>query len=277
MNRLYIVIGFIILFSIRTYSQQKYDIEFYGGPLYSYRIYKSSNYIDPNLSQNYRKGKDYFENEFKTETNQLEKPIFRYAAGLKVSRDISKKVTVQFGLECSSVGEKADYGLTPLYKFVDWDGEQVLRPSIENYHLEMTYTYNYLSLPISLKYQLFEFKNISISPSIGLSFDFLLNKKVDNTSEQTVLPVVSKLDNSNHEFPKIGGAVTTGFEFNYYLSDKLGLYISPHLKQYILPNEIVKPKLHVVGGQTFYFDKINKYNYTIGLNAGLRFKNFFKK
>jgi hypothetical protein len=277
MNRLLIVIGFIILFSDRTYSQQKYDIEFYGGPFYSYRIYKSLNYIDPNLSSGYRQGKDYFENVFKTETNQLEKPILRYSAGFKVSRDISNKVNVQLGLEYSSIGEKADYGLTPLYKYIDWGGEQVLRPSIENYHLEMTYTYNYLSFPISLRYKLLDFNNVDVSPSIGVSFDFLINQKVDNTSEQTELPVVSKFDNSNHEFKKISGAVSVGLEFNYSISNKLEFYISPNFKQYILPNEIVMPKLHVIGGEIFYFDKINKYNYTIGLNTGLRFINISDK
>lgn len=277
MNRLLIVLGFIILFSNRTYSQQKYDIEFYGGSIYSNRVYRSLNYIDPNLSSVYRQGKDYFENVFKPLTNQLEKPILRYSAGFKVTRDISNKVNVQLGLEYSSIGEKADYGLTPLYKYVDWGGVQVLMPSIENYHLEMTYEYNYLSVPISLRHKLFEFNNIGVFPLIGVSFDFLLNKKVDNSSEQTEMQVVSKFDNRNHEFKGISSAVSVGLEFNYNISDKLELYISPNVKQYILPNEIVMPMLHVIGGDTFYFDKINKYNYTIGLNTGLRFTNIFGK
>lgn len=277
MNRLLIVIGLIILFSNRTYSQKKIDFEFYGAPLYSYRTYKSLNYIDPNLFPAYRHGKDFFDNVFKPETDQLEKPILRFSAGFKVSSDITNNVNLQIGLEYTSIGEKADFGLTPLYKYVDWGGQQVLMPSIDSYHLTMTYTYNYLSLPILIKYKICSFNKFEIAPLIGCSFDFLINKKVDNTSEKTELPVVSKFDNSNHEFKKFSGAISIGLEFNYSISDKLELYISPNFKQYILPNEIVMPMLHVIGGETFYFDKINKYNYTIGINTGLRFINILDK
>jgi hypothetical protein len=109
------------------------------------------NYIDPNLSPVYQRGKDFFDNEFKTVADQLEKPIIRYSAGFKVSHDIINKVNIQLGLEYTSIGEKADFGLTPLYKFVEWEGRQVLMSGLENYHLVMTYNYNYFSIPISLK------------------------------------------------------------------------------------------------------------------------------
>lgn len=270
MNRL-LIIGLLILISTKTYSQKKYDIEFYGGPLYSYRVYKSLNYVDPNLSPTYRHGKDYFDNVFKPETNQLEKPIILYSAGFKVSRELTNKVNIQLGLEYTSVGEKADYGLSPVYKYVDWGGVQLPTPSNENYHLVMTYNYNYFSIPISLRYKLYSLNKIEILPSIGMSLDFLINKKVNNTSEDNEIKVASKFDNNNHEFKKISSAISFGLEFNYSISNKLKFYISPNFKQFILPNETVMPEMSISGGDTYFFDKINKYNFTIGINTGLRF------
>jgi hypothetical protein len=270
MNRL-LIIGLLFLFSTKIHSQKKYDIEFYGGPLYSYRVYKSLNYVDPNLSPTYRQGKDFFDNVFKTEADELEKPIIRYSAGFKVSSDITNKVNIQLGLEYTSIGEEADYGLSPLYKFVNLGGVQVLMPSSENYHLVMTYDYNYFSIPISLRYKFYSFNKIEIVPSIGMSLDFLINKKVNNTSEDNEIKVVSKFDKSNHEIKNFSSAISIGFEFNYSISNNLKFFISPNFKQYILPNETVMPELHISGGETYYFDKINKYNFTLGFNTGLRF------
>lgn len=270
MNRL-LIIGLLILISTKTYSQRKYDIEFYGGPLYSYRIYKSLNYVDHSLSPAYRQGKDYFDNVFKLEINQLEKPIILYTAGFKVSRELTNKVNIQLGLEYTSVGEEADYGLSPVYKYVDWAGVQLPTLSSENYHFVMTYRYNYFAVPASIRYKLCLFNKIEIVPSIGMSLDFLINKKVNNISEDNEISIASKFDYSNHEFNSFSCAISTGIEFNYSISNKLKFFISPYFKQYILPNETLMPRLHITGGDTFYFDKINKYNFTIGINTGLRF------
>lgn len=230
------------------------------------------NYVDPNLSPAYRQGKDYFENVFKPETNQLEKPIILYSAGFKFSRELTNKVNVQLGLEYTSVGEEADYGLSPVYKYVDWGGGvQLPTLSSENYHLVMTYRYNYFAVPVSIRYKLCSFNKIEIVPSIGMSLDFLINKKVNNTSKDNEISIASKFDYSNHEFNNFSCAISTGIELNYSISSKLKFYISPNFKHYILPNETVMPRLHITGGDTFYFDKINKYNFTIGINTGLRF------
>lgn len=270
MNRLFII-GLLILISTKTYSQKKYDIEFYGGPLYSYRVYKSLNYVDPNLSPAYRQGKDYFDNVFKLETNQLEKPIILFSAGFKVSRELTNKVNIQLGLEYTSVGEETDYGLSPVYKYVDLGGIQLPTLSGENYHLVMTYRYNYFAVPVSIRYKLCSFKKIEIVTSIGMSVDFLINKKVNNTSEDKEIAVASKFNHSNHEFNNFSSAISVGLELSYSISNKLKFYTSPNLKQYILPNETVMPRLSITGGDTFYFDKINKYNFAIGINTGLRF------
>ena len=277
-NRIIITLALIILFLDYSYSQKKFDVEIYGGPLNFYRVYKSRNYIDPNFnSPIYGKGKDYFDNVFKPEADELEKAINRYMIGLKASYSITDRIYLNSGGKYSSIGEEADYGLRPLYKEVDFNGEQILMPSIENYHLVMTYTYNYLSIPISMRYNLLKLNNISINSSIGLSFDFLLDKRVDNTSVNNLISVASKFNTSSHKFRFFSGAFLIDLEFNYSISNKLQFYMSPNIKHYYLPNEIVTPKLHIIGGDSYIFDKINKYNYTIGLNLGIRLKNLFNR
>lgn len=275
MNKLLKIFALLILCSTETYSQKKYDIEIYGGPLSSYRTYKSLNYIDPNLNPVYRRGENYFGNVFKPEADQLEKPITAYSAGLKISRYITNKLNLQVGLEYSSMGEKADYGLLPLYKFVEFEGAQIPMQIIGNYHLTMTYHYNYFAIPFSIRYKLCTFKKVEILPFVGLSLDFLNDKKVENTSEETSMKVASKFDSDNHEFNDFSTALSIGLEFNYRISNKLKFFISPNFKQYILPNETVMPALHIIGGETYYFDKINKYNFTYGINTGLRFGGVF--
>lgn len=278
MTRTIITTVLLILFFNFSYSQKKYDLDIYGGPLNSYRVYKSNDYIDPNFdSQIFRKGKDYFDKVFQPETNELEKATYGYMLGIKASYNITEKINLNSGFEFSSIGEKADYGLSPIYKEVDYNGTPILLPSSENYHLIMTYTYNYLSIPISIRYNLVKFKNISINPSVGLHFDFLLDKQVDNTSENKEIYVPSKINDSSHEFRFFSGAFSINLEFNYSISNKVQLYLSPNIKQYYLPNEIVTPKYHIIGGESYIFDKINKYNYTIGLNTGIRLKNIFNR
>jgi hypothetical protein len=276
MNRLLIGIGLIIICFSDIYSQKVYDIELYGTPLYSYRIYKSKNYLDPNLISLYKKGKDYFNDVFKDEVDNLEKPKYGYLFGLRATLNVSKKLFLQTGIEYSSIGEKQDFGLKPLYKYIEWDGHQILMPSDEYYHLLMTYSYNYMSFPVSIKYKLYTFNKIEIIPAIGLSFDFLLYKQVYNTSDNNEISIASKFESSTHEFRKICSAILFGLEFNYCISNRFHLYIAPNLKQYYLPNEIITPKLYI-GGESYIFDKINKYNYTFGLNIGMRLVNILNK
>lgn len=259
-----------------SYSQKTIDFEIYGAPLDSYRFYKSKDYVDPNL--NYpNKGADYFDKEFKDVIDDIEKPVAGFLFGIKASQQLTEKFSLQAGLEYSSIGEKANYGLKHLYEQVNINGEQTYLPSTESYHLIMIYTYNYLSVPISVKYNMLTFKNFSLAPSVGLSFDFLLNKQVDNTSENNLISVASKLDFEDHKFKSLSGAINLGLELNYSLTDKLQIYVLPNYKQYFTPNERLLAEYHVIGGETYILDKINKYNYFFGLNFGLRLRNVLNR
>ena len=259
-----------------SYGQRGIDIEIFGAPVHSYRIYKSQNYIDPDLSYPI-KGKDFFDKEFKTQTNDLEKPITGYSFGIKASHNLTDKISWQTGLEYSTIGEKADYGLTPLYKKVDFNGTQTYMPSTESYQLVMTYTYNYLSIPVSFKYKILAYKKINIAPCFGVNFDFLLDKNVDNTSESNEISIASKFDSEDHKYRTLTSAINIGLEFNYSITDKIQIYMLPNYKQYFIPNERFNAEYHIIGGETYILDKINKYNYLLGMNFGLRLRNIMPK
>lgn len=267
---------FLIFLISYSYGQKAIDIEIYGAPVHSYRFYKSQDYNDTDLIYPI-KGKDYFDQEFITQTNNLEKPITGYLFGIKASHNLTDKISWQTGLEYSTIGEKADFGLKPLYKMVDFNGTQTYMPSTENYQLVMTYKYDYLSIPVSFKYKILTLKKIDITPCIGFNFDFLLDKNVDNTSEINKISVASKFDSQDHRFNTFSSAINIGLEFNYSLTNKLEIYMFPNYKQYFTPNERFDAEYHIVGGETFVLDKINKYNYLLGMNFGLRLRNIMTK
>jgi hypothetical protein len=275
MNKIKLVILFIVLGISNTYGQKTIDFEIFGAPVYSYRFYKSRDYIDSDL--NYpNKGKDYFDKEFMSQIDDLEKPIAGYLFGFRASYHLTNKISLQTGLEYSSIGEKADFGYVPESGFVEIQGVQVPIYSTENYELIMTYKYNYISIPLTFRYTLLDFHKFEVIPCIGMDFSFLVNKSVDNTSENKEIKYATKFDSEDHRYNNLSTALNVGLEFNYSLTDKLQIFASPNIKQYFTPNERFVAEYHS-GGDTYILDKINKYNYIIGLNCGLRLRNIKNK
>lgn len=258
-----------------SYSQKNIDFEIFGAPVYSYRFYKSQDYIDPDL--NYpNKGADYFDKKFKNQIDDLEKPITGYLFGIRTTCHLTNKIAFQTGLEYSSIGEKADFGYVPELGFVELQGQQIPMYGTDNYELVMTYKYNYISVPLTFRYDLFDFNKIDIVPLVGINFDFLVNKEIDNSSENKEIKYASKFDSDDHSFNSFSSAVHIGLEFNYAVTDKIQFYVFPNYKQYFTPNERLVAEYHI-GGDTHILDKINKYNYMFGLNFGLRLKDILDK
>ncbi len=208
--------------------------------------------------------------------NSVEKAILTYSGGLSVNLNVSKRITIESGINYALLGQSSNLLYAQLnpekgsaYEVATSAGVITPQPSsihqisgeynyvdpagnIINTDAELIQNFSYFEIPLNAKIKLID-KKLGFSVISGLSTDVLIGNKVFFKEDNEKL-YIGQTENLN----EIRYSTNFRLGFDYKMGKQLSLNFEPGFKYSLVP--INKN------------DEIDNYSYTFGLNTGLVFK-----
>lgn len=224
-------------------------VELNGGPSFSYRKLSGSNAAVQSRNEN-------------------EKQLITYTAGIDLGAIVKNKFSISSGIRMDTKGEKYTFAgqqekfetvMTPIYDSLN----NIIGMDTNTVQLQATLTknttsntYQFLNIPIVFGYKFSIKEKWFISPSIGISINYLVAAKsswVDPTTHQYVY-----YNKSDNKFSNISIAGRIKMDIGMNMNDKWSVLIQPAYTRFLQSIHKENETL-----------KLQPYSYDI--NLGLRY------
>lgn len=249
-----LIFGLNTLVCSQTRLTYSIDIE----PINSYRKYVLK---DCNAYPTFSK-KDfisYFNNYY----DSIESPKIGWGFSFGIEYELNNKFQIKTGLNYKNIGEKTEYIRPSAYYIINNVQIPFYQNTSDNYYINNTYTY--VSLPINIQYNIFNYKKLSLGILIGNDFDFLLKSFITKHS------INNGFNDIKSEYGKVSNFacnIHSSIELNYAINEKLSFYIQPEYAKYITPNV----KYNIILSDGLYYYNVNQYNYYQQIKFGVKLK-----